>query len=169
VLLLIGRCLLHAAIATRVGASCFARNVAIVGAGNEGQRLIARLREEQDKSVVIRGLFDDRESRLPATVCGLSVRGTTDDLLSFARQAPIDEVIMALPLDAERRRKSLCDKMKALAIDVRLSIEPLAETFNIRGIGYVGTVPVLEVVDRPLKNWRELLNGGKTSCSARRC
>jgi lipopolysaccharide/colanic/teichoic acid biosynthesis glycosyltransferase len=61
---------------------------------------------------------------------------------------------MALPLDAERRRKSLCDKMKALAIDVRLSIEPLAETFNVRGIGYVGTVPVLEVVDRPLKNWR---------------
>ena len=44
--------------------------------------------------------------------------------------------------------------MKALAIDVRLSIEPLAETFNVRGIGYVGTVPVLEVVDRPLKNWR---------------
>ena len=92
-------------------------------------------------------------------------------ILSFARQAPIDEVIMALPLDAERRRKSLCDKMKALAIDVRLSIEPLAETFNVRGIGYVGTVPVLEVVDRPLKNWRAVakLNGGKTSCSARRC
>jgi Bacterial sugar transferase len=24
----------------------------------------------------------------------------------------------------------------------------------VGGIGYVGTVPVLEVVDRPLKNWR---------------
>jgi hypothetical protein len=83
----------------------------------------------------------------------LPVRGTTDDLLNFARRAPIDEVIMALPLDAEQRLKSLCDKMKALAIDVRLSLEPLAETFNVRGLGYVGTVPVLEVVDRPLKNW----------------
>ena len=41
----------------------------------------------------------------------------------------------------------------------------------VGGIGYVGTVPVLEVVDRPLKNWRAVakLNGGKTSCSARRC
>src|SRR3984893_17810220 len=82
-------------------------------------------------------------------------------ILSFARQAPIDEVIMALPLDAERRRKSLCDKMKALAIDVRLSIEPLAETFNVRGIGYVGTVPVLEVVDRPLKRAVAKLNEGR--------
>jgi polysaccharide biosynthesis protein PslA len=63
-------------------------------------------------------------------------------------------VIMALPLDAEQRLKSLCDKMKALAIDVRLSLEPLAEAFNGRGLGHVGTVPVFEVVDRPLKNWR---------------
>lgn len=156
-LLLIGRCLFHAATVTRAAGTYLARNVAIVGAGNEGQRLIARLQEERDKSVVIRGVFDDRKSRLPGSVYGFSVRGTTDDLLNFARQAPIDEVIIALPLDAERRLKALCDKMKALAIDVRLSLEPLAETFNVRGFGYVGTVPVLEVVDRPLKNWRSIV------------
>jgi polysaccharide biosynthesis protein PslA len=156
VLLLTARCLLRAAVTTRAGGGYLARNVAIVGAGNEGERLIARLQEEQDKSVVIRGVFDDRKSRLPGVVRGLPVRGTTDDLLNFARRAPVDEVIMALPLDAEQRLKSLCDKMKALAIDVRLSLEPLAETFNVRGLGYVGTVPVLEVVDRPLKNWRAL-------------
>jgi Undecaprenyl-phosphate glucose phosphotransferase len=154
VLLLTARCLIHAAAATRAGRGYLVRNVAIVGAGNEGERLIARLREEQDKSVVIRGVFDDRKSRLPGLVCGLPVRGTTDDLLRFARHAAIDEIIFALPLAAEQRLKSLCNKMKALAIDVRLSIEPLAETFNVRGLGYVGTVPVLELVDRPLKNWR---------------
>src|ERR1700719_2574570 len=59
-----------------------ARNIAIVGAGDEGQRLIAKLRDGRDKSVVILGVFDDRKSRLPASVCGLAVRGTTDDLLS---------------------------------------------------------------------------------------
>jgi hypothetical protein len=42
------------------------------------------------------------------------VRGTTDD---FARQARIDKVMMALPLDAEQRLKSEWDKMKALGID----------------------------------------------------
>jgi len=36
---------------------------------------------------------------------------------------------------------------------VRLSIEPLAETFRARGMGYVGDIPVLNVVNRPLKNW----------------
>ena len=61
--------------------------------------------------------------------------GHHDDLLHFARQVPIDEVIIALPLDAERRLKALCDKIKALAIDVRLSVEPLAETFQCAAIG----------------------------------
>jgi Undecaprenyl-phosphate glucose phosphotransferase len=154
VLLLTGRSVFHAAMATRTGGGYLARNVAIIGAGNEGQRLIARLLAGQDGSVVIRGVFDDRKSRLPGSVCGLPVRGTTDDLLRFARDAPIDEVVIALPLDAEHRLRSLCDKMKTLAIDVRLSLEPLAETFRVRGLSYVGEVPVLEVVDRPLKNWR---------------
>jgi Undecaprenyl-phosphate glucose phosphotransferase len=154
ILLVMGRCLFHTAMVTRAERGYLARNIAIVGAGTEGQRLIEGLRE--DKSVIIRGVFDDRKSRLPGSVCGFSVRGTTDDLLNFARQATIDEVIMALPLDADQRLRSLCNKMKALAIDVRLSLEPLAEAFNVRGLGYVGTVPVFEVVDRPLKNWRAL-------------
>jgi exopolysaccharide biosynthesis polyprenyl glycosylphosphotransferase len=41
-----------------------------------------------------------------------------------------------------------------LAIDVHLSLEPLSETFRERGMSYVGGVPVLEIIDRPLKSWR---------------
>jgi Undecaprenyl-phosphate glucose phosphotransferase len=124
-----------------------------VGAGPEGQRLIARLRAGQDESIIIRGIFDDRKSRLPSSVCGLAVRGTTDDLLHFARQTPVGEVIIALPLNAESRLRSLCNKLKVLALDVRLSLEPLAETFRVRDMSYIGDVPILDVVDQPLKNW----------------
>jgi Undecaprenyl-phosphate glucose phosphotransferase len=155
-LLLVGRHLIHAAIVARNGDSYFARNIAVVGAGDEGQRLIEKLQRGRDKSVVVRGIFDDRKSRLPGSVCNVPVRGTTDDLLRFARSEPIDEIVIALPLHAEQRLQVLCDKMKALAIDVRLSIESLAETFNVRSTGYIGDVPVLEVIDRPLKNWRAL-------------
>jgi hypothetical protein len=105
-LLLIGRSLVHIAFATRAGGSYLARNIG----GSEGQRLIARLREEQDKSVIIRGVF-----------CGFNVLGTTDYLLNFERQVTIDEVIMALPFDAEQRLRSLCDKVKAMAISMYAS------------------------------------------------
>jgi polysaccharide biosynthesis protein PslA len=118
--------------------------------------LIAKLRELQDKSIVVRGVFDDRKSRLPSSVLGLNVLGTTDDLVRVARRAPVDEVIVALPLGAEERLKALFFKLKGIAADLRLSIEPVAETFQVRGVSYVGTVPVLEIADRPLKHWRAL-------------
>jgi polysaccharide biosynthesis protein PslA len=153
-LLLTARVFIHLTVTRWVHDGHFARNIVIVGAGNEGQRLIAKLRDLQDQSVVIRGLFDDRKSWLPRSVLGLTVLGTTDDLLRVARRVPVDEVIVALPLDAEQRLKAIFWKLKGIATDVRLSIEPIAERFEVRGMSYVGAAPVLEIADRPLKNWR---------------
>ena len=156
VLLLTARGILHLAVTRWVRGGHLARNIVVVGAGSEGQRLIAKLRQSQDKSIAVRGVFDDRKSRLSSSVLGLNVTGTTDDLLRVARRLPVDEVIIALPLEAEQQLKALFWKLKGIAADLRLSIEPIAERFQVRGISYVGTVPVLEISDRPLKHWRAL-------------
>lgn len=156
-LLLTGRGLLYLAIASWMRRGYLARNIVILGAGGEGQRLIARLQALPDKSIAVRGVFDDRKSRRPASIHGVDVLGTTDDLIQFVRHVPIDEVVIALPLDAERRLTALCDKLKMLATDLRFSVEPLAEKFAVRTISYVGDVPVLEVADRPLKSWRAVV------------
>jgi Undecaprenyl-phosphate glucose phosphotransferase len=133
-----------------------ARNVVIIGTGIEAQRLIAKLRGSSRNTVVVRGLFDD-DPRLPGSVCGVAVLGTIDELLRLAPLRPIDEVIIALPLSAETKLKELCRKLEALAIDVRLSIEPLAELFQMRGASYMGDVPLLTVVEKPFKGFRASL------------
>jgi Undecaprenyl-phosphate glucose phosphotransferase len=153
-LLVTGRALLHLALAGWAREGLLARNIVIVGAGVEGQRLLTKLRASQDKTIAICGVFDDRKSRLAASPPGFKVIGTTDDLLRLARRGRIDEVIIALPLDAEYRIKALFDKLKTIAVDLRLSVEPVAEKFRIRGVSYIGEVPVLEIADRPLKHWR---------------
>ena len=151
---LTGRWLLQIATQRWGAADHIARNIVIFGAGEDGQRLVARLRQSPDKSIVIRGIFDDRESRIPKTFNGVSVLGTSDDLLHFARGGWIDDVIIALPLDAERRIKKLFEKLKGVAVDLRLSVEPITQKFEVRGMSYIGVAPVLEVADRPLKQWR---------------
>lgn len=134
------------------------RNVVIIGAEEESQRLIAKLQASGDSSITVRGFFDDEDNlELPKSICGISVLGTTDDFLRLARTAPIDDVIIALPLTAASRIKELCERTKTLALDVRLSIEPLAELLQARRTSHVGNVPVLEVADRPLKHWRRAL------------
>jgi Undecaprenyl-phosphate glucose phosphotransferase len=153
---LTARCFLEIATRWWPQACPLARNIVIVGAGEEGQQLVAKLIHSEDKSIVIRGIFDDRTSRIPEKVSGISVLGTSDDLLRFARQLRIDDVIIALPLDADQRLKTLFDKLNGMAIDVRLSVEPIAERFQFRGMSYIGSAPVLEIADRPLKHWRAI-------------
>jgi Undecaprenyl-phosphate glucose phosphotransferase len=151
---LTGRWLLEIATQRLRQGGPLARNIVIFGAGNEGQQLVAKLQRYQDKSLAICGMFDDRKSRVPQSVHGVNVLGTSDDLIHFARRVRIDEVIIALPLDAERRLKTIIEKLKGVAIDLRLSIEPIAERFQIHGMSYIGVAPVLAIADRPLKHWR---------------
>jgi Undecaprenyl-phosphate glucose phosphotransferase len=154
---LLGRWLLHISIQSRGAASQFARNIVIFGAGKEGQHLITKLQQSQDKSIIIRGIFDDRKSRIPKTFSSVNVLGTSDDLLRFACEVWIDDVIVALPVDAEQRLTALFDKLKGVAVDLRLSIEPIAEKFAVHGMSYVGVSPVFEIADRPLKEWRAVV------------
>lgn len=129
------------------------RNVVIIGTGIEAQRLIAKLRGSSRNTFVLSGVFDD-DPRLPESVCGVATLGTTDELLRLAPLRPIDEVIIALPLSAERKLKDLCRKLEVLSIDVRLSIEPLAELFHVSCTSYICNVPLLTIVERPFKGVR---------------
>jgi Undecaprenyl-phosphate glucose phosphotransferase len=126
-----------------------ARYVVIVGASEHCERLITKLQTLQDKSIAICGVFDDRRSRVPHSVCGYEVLGNTDDLVRLARQFPIEEVIIALPLNAHSRLKEIVDKVKALPADLRVSVEGIA----VKGLSHMGGVPFLAIADRPLKHW----------------
>jgi len=84
------------------------------------------------------------------------MRGNIDSLLSYSCEVMIDEVILALPLTAETRLKELIDRLRQMPADLRLSMEPLAGALPIRGVSFHGEVPVIEVVDRPLRHWNAL-------------
>jgi len=155
--LLSERAIVSAAIAQWARHGYLARNVVIVGAGEQGERLIEKLQKSQGMSVAIRGVFDDRGSRVPDSLGSHRVLGTTDALLSFARRAPIDEVIITLPLSADQRVKELIEKLSPLAIDLRLSAEPITENFGARGVSYVGDVALLGIVERPITSWNAVI------------
>lgn len=153
VLMLTSRGILQFALAQWMREGYLARNVVVVGAGEEGKRLIRKLLRSKDKSIAILGVFDDRWSRVPHSVHGCKVLGDTDDLLQLARQVQVDEVIISLPLGATKRLKQVIDKLRRLPVDLRLSAEPVAEEFPVRSVSYVGGVPMIAVVDRPIKHW----------------
>ncbi|HVB81207.1 MAG TPA: undecaprenyl-phosphate glucose phosphotransferase [Candidatus Binataceae bacterium] len=151
--LVVSRTALYVAIARAKRHGNFIRSVAIVGAGDLGKTLIRKLLDVRESGMQVVGVFDDRKTRISPHDIDVPFRGTTSDLLEFARRHHVDEIIVALPLNAERRLRGIFDKLRALPADIRLSIDPLTGIFPVHGLDKVRDVPLLAVADRPLKQW----------------
>ncbi len=130
------------------------RRTVIVGGGEAGEQLAAALQSQKDSDVRIIGMFDDRsDERAPSERGGLQKLGTVDDFLEFARRSRVDLVIFALPISAEARILQMVKKLWVLPIDIRLSAHTNKLRFRPRSYSYIGSVPVIDVFDRPIADW----------------
>jgi Undecaprenyl-phosphate glucose phosphotransferase len=122
------------------------KTVAIVGGGEPAARLIAKL-QAAESSIEIVGLF------APDSAAGREAAGGADELMRLARRRPIDEIVIALPLDQVETIGRLVQKFIVLPVDLRLSAEAMQAAFPVCGISYIGGVPAIKLADRPLKHW----------------
>jgi Undecaprenyl-phosphate glucose phosphotransferase len=130
------------------------RRTAIVGGGPVGEALAYALAAQRDSDVHVVGLFDDRgDERSFGAIAGARKLGTVDDLVEFARRTRVDLVIFSLPISAENRILQMLKKLWVLPVDIRLSAHSNKLHFRPRSYSYLGTVPVLDVFDRPITDW----------------
>jgi Undecaprenyl-phosphate glucose phosphotransferase len=130
------------------------RRAVVVGSDANGETLIASLNSQRDSDVRVVGVFDDRGDDRSANTCSdVSKLGTVDDLVEFARRTRVDLVIFALPISAENRILHMLKKLWVLPVDIRLSAHTNKLRFRPRSYSYIGSVPVLDVFDRPIADW----------------
>ncbi len=91
-------------------------------------------------------------SALPI-VAGYPKLGNINELIEFARIAHIDMLIVSLPITAEARVLALLKKLWVLPVDIRLSALNNHLRFRPRSYSYVGTVPMLDIFDKPINDW----------------
>ena len=130
------------------------RRAVVVGGGDPGEHLVTALDRQKDSDVRLVGVFDDRgDDRAPVACAGLHKLGTVDDLVEFARKTRVDLVIFSLPISAESRILQMLKKLWVLPVDIRLSAHTNKLQFRPRSYSYIGSVPVLDVFDRPIADW----------------
>jgi Undecaprenyl-phosphate glucose phosphotransferase len=130
------------------------RRAVIVGGGKPAGELIAALQAQPDNDIHICGIFDDRsDERSPASVAGYRRLGNVSELVAFGRKARVDLLIVSLPLTAESRLLQLLKQLWVLPVDIRLSAHTNRLRFRPRTYSFVGKVPFLDVVDRPIADW----------------
>ena len=134
------------------------RRTVIVGGGPMGEQVLQELAAQQDTDLRIVGVFDDRtDDRSPDLVAGYPKLGRVDDLVEFARHTRIDLVIFTLPITAEQRILQMLRKLWVLPIDIRLAAHTNKLRFRPRSYSYIGTLPVLDVFDKPIADWDVVL------------
>jgi Undecaprenyl-phosphate glucose phosphotransferase len=156
--LLLERALVSAVVAHLVRIGRLERRTVVVGGGEAGEQLLKELAAQSDSDVRIIGVFDDRmDERSPDVLIGYPKLGKIDDLVEFARHTRVDLVIFALPITAEDRLLQMLRKLWVLPIDIRLSAHTNKLRFRPRSYSYIGTVPVLDVFDKPIQDWDVVL------------
>jgi Undecaprenyl-phosphate glucose phosphotransferase len=132
----------------------FERRTAIVGGGEPANEIIRALQAQPETGIRVVGVFDDRDdSRSPPVVGGYEKLGSVSDLVEYARRTPLDLVIFTLPISAEGRLLQMLGKLWVLPIDIRLSAHASKLRLRPRSYSYIGSVPVLDVFDRPIADW----------------
>jgi Undecaprenyl-phosphate glucose phosphotransferase len=130
------------------------RRTVVVGADGNGESLIHSLAAQRDSDVHVIGVFDDRsDDRSLASCGGVPKLGTVDDLVAFARHTRVDLVIFSLPISAESRILQMLKKLWVLPVDIRLSAHTNKLHYRPRSYSYVGSVPVLDIFDKPIADW----------------
>ncbi len=154
VTLAVSRAILSRVTLSLVRAGRLDKRTVVVGGGEFGRELLRDLAAAKNSEIKMLGVFDDRgDDRAPETVEGFPKLGNVDDLVEFARHTRIDLVIFALPITAEQRILEMLRKLWVLPIDIRLAAHANRLRFRPRSYSYVGQVPVLDILDKPIADW----------------
>jgi Undecaprenyl-phosphate glucose phosphotransferase len=133
------------------------RRTVIIGADQNGEKLIELLKADEDSDIKILGVFDDRtDSRALETCAGLPKLGKIDDITEFARRTRLDLVLFAMPISAETRILDMLKKLWVLPVDIRLSAHTNKLRFRPRSYSYLGQVPTLDVFEAPITDWDQV-------------
>ncbi len=127
--------------------------VAIVGAGGIGQRLAEHLSGHGAKSSTVVGVWDDRGTRVPPSISGFQVRGTVEDLIAYAREHEVDDIIIALPWQASARIRQIARQLYVVPANVRICPDLVGFGIPLRGFSSMEGVPLLNIYERPLSGW----------------
>ncbi len=155
-LLLINRIVAHNILKKMTLDGAFNERIAVFGAGTIARRVHDFL-ADPNLAIHFVGVFDDRAGDDRITLEGLKVAGELDDLISASRNDEIDQIIVALPQQANSRIHDIIKKLEQLPVSVHIvthiSSDLVGNENNIHNVSNIGSVGLLDVKNKPLSDW----------------
>lgn len=132
-------------------------NIAIIGAGEAGEKLIDKLERSGPWTRIV-GVFDDRARSPERRMTGIAperypVHGTTDELVPYSQRVRIDEIFIALPWTAQARINDIVRTIQVIPANIHLCPEIPRDPMISRRLTSVDGMPVVTMVSKPVSGW----------------
>ncbi len=135
--------------------SIIARNVAIIGRGEQVAELQHFIRTEKPSFVNVLGIFEERDGG------DQSPEGMIKQLMSlieFVRTDSVDDVIVAMPWANTAAVSEIMEQLRELPVNVFLSSDLVGYKLSMRNPpNYFESLPLYQVSGKPLSGWDVVL------------
>lgn len=128
-------------------------NIAIIGAGDLGQRLAKTLQDAKMLGYNPIGFFDDNEKLLHQNFYHVPILGSINDFLKMNKKEGIyNEIYITLPLRAEERIKEILNELSDSTVTVKFIPDCFAFDLLHSRMTDIGGIPIISVYDSPLNS-----------------
>ncbi|HIC88075.1 MAG TPA: undecaprenyl-phosphate glucose phosphotransferase, partial [Anaerolineae bacterium] len=127
--------------------------VVIAGAGEVGRMVMRSLMAQPELSYQVVGFLDDDPNKGTTNLGPLKGLGSLENLPRVLRDYHVDEVIIALPWQAQRRIVHLLDQCEQAGIRVRIVPDMLQVSLTQMELSQIGSIPLLGVRKPTIAGW----------------
>ncbi|MFQ5525579.1 MAG: undecaprenyl-phosphate glucose phosphotransferase [Thermoanaerobaculia bacterium] len=157
VLLVTGRLLIRARLRSLHREGKNLQRILVVGAGALGQEVARKLHAHSELGFRIEGFVDDDPAKLGEQYYEARVVGTLDELNDKIQEMAIDQVYVAMPLDAHARILEVLRVIGGECVEVKMVPDVLQYATLRAEFEDLDGTPVINLSQVPLRGWSSLI------------
>ncbi len=136
------------------------QRILVIGAGALGREITQKILAHREMGFEVVGFLDDDPGKSNSLVCGLPVLGTLRQAEEVLAERNIDQVFLALPLEAHKKLLQLLELMARECVEIRLVPDILQYATLNATLEDVDGTPVINLSQVPLQGWNSMVKRG---------
>ncbi|HVE85792.1 MAG TPA: undecaprenyl-phosphate glucose phosphotransferase [Myxococcales bacterium] len=129
------------------------KSILVIGAGALGQRVVETIHGHRELGFKVVGILTRHPEKVGQLIDGSPVVGMVDEVGQVLDRAPVDQVILALPVEDQPLLKELMELLAQRTVDVKV-VPDLYQYITLGGgLEEFGGLPIISLQGGPLHGW----------------
>jgi len=133
------------------------QRILVVGAGALGREITQKLLAHRELGFEVVGFLDDDPGKQGTSLSGVPILGPTGRIEEVLEEGRIDQVFVALPLEAHRKMLRILQVVSRECVEVKLVPDILQYATLNAALEDVDGTPVINLSQVPLQGWNSMV------------